>query len=137
MKAQLKIAPASISALQVGLLSAEEHILAATRAAFERSSENLFHKAVNSTPRRTGALAHSGQLHDKSSGSLLQSVVSFGTDLTNPENHKKTSEYAVLVHEEYHAEYPDSYKWLERTVNAYGEQQFINDLAEAIASALR
>ena len=108
---------------------AQGRVEGAAQSAFQASSQKLFTQVLNSTPRITGTLARSGRLTDKSTGELLRSVI-------NPINHKKTAEYAPIVHEVYNEKHPGSYKWLERTVNAYGNESYITDLASAIRSAL-
>lgn len=115
---------------------AQGRVEGAAQSAFQASSQKLFMQVLNSTPRITGTLARSGRLTDKSTGELLRSVISFGDDSVNPTNHKKTAEYAPIVHEVYNEKHPSSYKWLERTVNAYGNESYITDLASAIRSAL-
>lgn len=116
---------------------AEGRVTGAAKSAFSNSSSKLFQQVLNNTPRITGTLARSGRLTDKSTGDYLHSIISFGDDSVNPQNHKKTAEYAPIVHEVYNERHPGSYKWLEKTVNAYGREHFIADLAAAMSSALR
>lgn len=136
MKTGLTISAASLETFRTGLQIAQGRVEGAAQSAFQASSQKLFMQVLNSTPRITGTLARSGRLTDKSTGELLRSVISFGDDSVNPTNHKKTAEYAPIVHEVYNEKHPGSYKWLERTVNAYGNESYITDLALAIRSAL-
>lgn len=137
MKASLTISAASITRFQKSMQAAQGRVEEAAKGGFDSVSNKLFMQVLNNTPRITGTLARSGRLTDKSTDSLLHSIISFGDDSINPQNHKKTSEYAPVVHEVYNEKHPSSYKWLERTVNAYGKESFISDLAGAISSALR
>ena len=86
--------------------------------------------------RGEGCWCNEERIYANRSTSLNNAVISFGDDSVNPINHKKTAEYAPIVHEVYNEKHPSSYKWLERTVNAYGNESYITDLASAIRSVL-
>lgn len=137
MKVSLQISPTSLAAFNANLTTTQEVVTGAAQTGFSDVSSKLFYKVLNNTPRKTGSLAKSGKLSTETTASLLRSVISFGDATANPQNGKKTSEYAVIVHEVYREAHPASYKWLERTVNSYASESMINDLAAAIQSALR
>ena len=136
MNAKLQIRPADLTAFRIQTQLSQAKVESASRDAFRNTSQKIFAEALNNTPRKTGALASSGNLADKSVTGLLQSVISFGDGTVNPNNHTRTADYAVKVHEEYNAASPGSYKWLEKTINSYGAETYVSELANAIRSAI-
>ena len=136
MNAKLQISSADLTGFRIHTQAAQNRVENSTKQAFQQTAQKIFNDALNNTPRQTGALAASGNLADKSTGSFMQYVISFGDSTVNPNSHAQTAEYAIKVHEEFNPASPDSYKWLEKTINSYSTGTFVSELANAIRAAI-
>lgn len=136
MKIALKLRPADIAVFNQSLELSAQRVINAADAGLDAASSRAFAFAQAKTPRVTGALASSGKLASDNVGLLLRRTISYGDATTNPKTNVATSKYAPMVHEVFNPDHPNSYKWLEYSIREYGKEQFLNDLAASIKSAL-
>lgn len=136
MKASLQIRAADISAFNQSLNMATQKVVNAADASLDVAASHAFALAQTRTPRVTGALIESARLTPNNTGERLQRTISYGNHVTNPRTGRPTSKYATRVHETFNPKRPNSFKWLEYAVRDYGREQFMNDLASNIKSAL-
>lgn len=136
MKASLKLTPASITSFKQSLTATTLRVTDAADASLGNAASRAFAAAQSRTPRVTGALAASGQLSSSNSGNLLRRTISYGDSTTNPRTGIATSEYAARVHEVFHPEHPNSYKWLEYSIRDYGKEEFMANLAASLRAIL-
>lgn len=134
--AKLEISPSSLSTFRQRLRQVMFQVDEEAQVGLASAADHAFAMAQANTPRVTGALASSGKVTDHSFGASLRRTISYGDSTINPVSLQPTSEYAVRVHEEMHEKHPNSYKWLERSINQYGQESFITDLAAALRRTL-
>lgn len=136
MKSGIDLSPASVQSFVASLQGAAMRVTDASLSGMDSAASRLYERTQASVPRVTGALASSGKVSNQDSGSVLHRIIGYGDKTTNPRTGRATEDYAVRVHEIFHPAHPNSFKWLERTVQQYGSEAFIRELATAIRRAL-
>lgn len=136
MKVACTIKSESLSELRSNLGHAIGFMEAMADQSLQGVSEEAFKMALNRTPRRTGALAASARLTENNQGSVKQRIISYGDATVNPETGEQTEHYAVQVHEKFNPAAPESYKWLELALHEFGQERFVNGLAQRLRARI-
>lgn len=136
MSSRLTIKPASLSAFQQKLQQSMSNVSRASSRGMDYALERALNRSQSRVPRVTGALANSVATSKQGNQYYFKRTIGYGSSVINPRSGRPTSEYAVRVHEVYHQQHPNSYKWLERSMREYGQDGYLTDLASYIRSNL-
>lgn len=104
---------------------------------FYQAAHAVQSHALTRAPRDTGALAKSAAMVSAApdnAADIRAAIISFGADNLNPKTGRPTKSYAIYNHEILHESHPDSYKWLARALREFGEEQFAEEIAQALAA---
>lgn len=132
MSIKIDVSAASLASFEAALRMKEAEVTSLANSAMDQAAQKLFENAQSLVPVQTGALRDSGKVTNTDSGKHLERTISYGSANSNPRTGRTTATYAVRVHEVVNKQHPESFKWLERSLNQYSEEY-----SQVLAAALR